>query len=68
MCLLGGWFSYLGPMMGAAVIVLLRTYVSGITVYWALVLGVIMMLVIFFLPNGVLGYVDEIMRKKARNT
>lgn len=68
MCLLGGWFSYLGPMMGAAAIVLLRTYVSGITVYWALVLGVIMMLVIFFLPNGVLGYVDEIMRKKARNT
>ncbi len=68
MCLLGGWFSYLGPMMGAAVIVLLRTYVSGITVYWALVLGVIMMLVIFFLPNGILGYVDELMKKKVRNT
>jgi len=68
MCLLGGWFSYFGPMMGAAVIVLLRTYVSGITVYWALVLGVIMMLVIFFLPNGILGYVDELMKKKVRNT
>ena len=67
MCLLGGWFSYMGPMVGAAAIVLLRTYVSGITVYWALVLGVIMMLVIFFLPNGFLGYFDEIMRKKTRN-
>jgi len=65
MCLLGGWFSFLGPMVGAAVIVLLRTYVSGITDYWALVLGVIMMLVIFFLPNGVLGYLDRFMKKKA---
>lgn len=68
MCLLGGWLSYLGPMVGAAVIVLLRTYVSGITGYWALVLGVIMMAVIFFLPNGVLGYVDRFVKKKARNT
>ena len=68
MCLLGGWLSFLGPMLGAAVIVLLRTYVSGITVYWALVLGVIMMLVIFFLPNGVLGYVDTLMGKRVRNT
>lgn len=67
MCLLGGWLSYLGPMVGAAVIVLLRTYVSGITGYWALVLGVIMMAVIFFLPNGVLGYLDRFVKKKARN-
>ncbi len=66
MCLLGGWLSYLGPMVGAAVIVLLRTYISGITVYWALVLGLIMMFVIFFLPNGVLGYLDCFLKKKAR--
>lgn len=64
MCLLGGWFSFLGPMVGAAAIVLLRTYISGITVYWALVLGIIMMLVIFFLPNGVLGYLDRFLKKK----
>jgi branched-chain amino acid transport system permease protein len=66
MCLLGGWLSFFGPMVGTAVIVLLRTYVSGITVYWALVLGIIMMLVIFFLPNGVLGYLDRFLKKKAR--
>jgi len=59
MCLLGGWFTFLGPMLGAAAIVALRTFVSGYTDYWALVLGVIMMLVIFFLPNGILGYVEE---------
>ena len=59
MCLLGGWFTFLGPMLGAAVIVALRTFVSIYTDYWALVLGIIMMLVIFFLPNGILGYFEE---------
>lgn len=59
MCLLGGWFTFLGPMLGAAIIIMLRTFVSTFTVYWSLVLGILMMLVIFFLPNGVLGYIEE---------
>jgi branched-chain amino acid transport system permease protein len=63
MCLLGGWFTFLGPMLGAAVIVALRTFVSTYTVYWALVLGILMMLVIFFLPNGILGFVEEKLKK-----
>ncbi len=66
MCLLGGWFTFLGPMLGAAVIVALRTFVSTYTDYWALVLGIIMMLVIFFLPNGILGYVEEKFKKGFR--
>lgn len=66
MCLLGGWFSFLGPMLGAAVIVALRTFVSTYTGYWALVLGIIMMLVIFFLPNGILGYVEEKIKRGFR--
>jgi branched-chain amino acid transport system permease protein len=60
MALLGGWYTFLGPMLGAAIIVLLRTFVSTITDYWALVLGVVLLLVILFLPEGVLGKVFEI--------
>jgi len=56
MCLLGGWLTFMGPMLGAALIVALRTLVSTYTVYWALVLGILMVLVIFFLPEGVLGW------------
>ncbi len=63
MCLLGGWFTFLGPMLGAAIIIMLRTFVSTYTTYWALVLGVLMMFVIFFLPNGVLGYIEEKIKK-----
>jgi branched-chain amino acid transport system permease protein len=63
MCLLGGWFTFLGPMLGAALIVLIRTFVSTVTDYWALVLGIICVLVIFFLPSGVLGYINERTKK-----
>lgn len=63
MCLLGGWFSFLGPMLGAAIIIALRTFVSTFTSYWTLVLGILMIFVIFFLPNGVLGYIEEKLKK-----
>jgi len=55
MCLLGGWFIFLGPMLGAAIMVSLRTFVGIYTEYWTLVLGIVLMLLIFFLPEGALG-------------
>lgn len=66
MCLLGGWFTFLGPMLGAAVIVIVRTFVSTYTVYWALVLGIIFMIVIFFLPNGILGLLQEMFQRRTK--
>ena len=56
MCLLGGWFVFAGPLLGAAIIVILRTFVGIYTEYWTMVLGVVLMLIIFFLPEGVLGF------------
>ncbi len=55
MCLLGGWFIFLGPSLGAAIIIGLRTFVGIYTEYWTLILGIVLMLLIFFLPEGVLG-------------
>ncbi|MBD3306572.1 branched-chain amino acid ABC transporter permease [candidate division KSB3 bacterium] len=57
MCLLGGWFTFAGPMVGAAIIVSLRTFVGAYTEYWTLILGVLLILLIFFLPEGVMGYI-----------
>jgi branched-chain amino acid transport system permease protein len=59
MCLLGGWFTFAGPMVGAAIMVALRTFVGIYTEYWTLILGVILILLIFFLPEGVMGYFLE---------
>ena len=59
MCLLGGWFTFAGPILGAAIMVSLRTFVGIYTEYWTLILGVILILIIFFLPEGVMGYFLE---------
>jgi branched-chain amino acid transport system permease protein len=56
MCLLGGWYTFAGPMLGAAIIVSLRTFVGTYTEYWTLILGAILILLIFFLPDGIMGY------------
>jgi branched-chain amino acid transport system permease protein len=64
MCLLGGWFTFWGPMLGAAIIVTLRTVVGVYTEYWTSVLAVVLMLLIFYLPQGVLGYFEEIFQIK----
>jgi len=55
MCLLGGWFTFFGPMLGAAIMVSLRTFVGSYTDYWTLILGVVLILLIFFLPDGIMG-------------
>ena len=55
MCLLGGWFIFMGPALGASIIIVLRTFVGIYTEYWTLILGIVLMLLIFFLPEGVLG-------------
>ena len=62
MCLLGGWFVFMGPALGAAIIISLRTFVGIYTEYWTLILGIVLMLLIFFLPEGVLGL---FLRKRA---
>ena len=56
MCLLGGMYTFFGPLAGASILVLLRVFVSVYTQYWSLLLGAILTLVIIFLPDGVLGY------------
>jgi len=59
MCLLGGWFTFAGPILGAAIMVSLRTFVGAYTEYWTLILGIILIFLIFFLPEGVWGFFME---------
>ena len=56
MCLLGGWFSFLGPMFGAATMLCMRTFAGMYTEYWTMILGILLMVLIFFLPEGVFGF------------
>lgn len=59
MCLLGGWFTFAGPILGAGIMVCLRTFIGTYTEYWTLIAGVILILLIFFLPEGIMGFLIE---------
>jgi branched-chain amino acid transport system permease protein len=64
MCLLGGMFTFAGPLLGAAIVVSLRTFVGTYTEYWTFVLGVILILLIFFLPEGVVSLFSKFYKAK----
>lgn len=53
--ILGGMFYFLGPLIGAAVLILLQTLVTSVTLYWPLILGIIICGVVLLMPEGVLG-------------
>jgi branched-chain amino acid transport system permease protein len=55
MTVLGGFRSFTGPIVGAVVFNYLKTYAVGYTVYWQLLLGVILVVLVLSLPTGIVG-------------
>ncbi len=55
MAIIGGRGTLLGPFLGAAVIVIVGQLISGYTQHWPMVLGGLYVLVVLYLPNGLLG-------------
>jgi branched-chain amino acid transport system permease protein len=55
MAVLGGIQSFLGPVVGAAVYVLLEVVISGKTEYWPLAMGAIIVVLVLLLPDGLVG-------------
>jgi branched-chain amino acid transport system permease protein len=55
MAVLGGMRSFWGPLVGAAVFVVLQDYVSSHTQNWMSFIGLFFVLVVLFFPRGVLG-------------
>jgi len=61
MAVLGGMRSFWGPLIGAAIFIVLQDYVSSVTQNWMSFIGLFFVLVVLFFPRGVLG----IIRRKA---
>ncbi len=55
MAVLGGMRSFWGPLIGAAIFVVLQDYVSSLTDNWMSFIGLFFVLVVLFFPRGVLG-------------
>jgi len=57
MAVLGGMRSFWGPLIGAAIFVVLQDYVSSHTENWMSFIGLFFVLIVLFFPRGVLGMV-----------
>jgi branched-chain amino acid transport system permease protein len=55
MTVMGGMRAFWGPLVGAAMFVVLQDYISSMTVNWMSFVGLIFMLVVLFFPRGLLG-------------
>ncbi|EFI50728.1 branched-chain amino acid ABC transporter permease [Afipia sp. 1NLS2] len=55
MAVLGGMRSFWGPMIGAAIFVVLQDYLSSQTENWMSFVGLFFVLIVLFFPRGVLG-------------
>jgi branched-chain amino acid transport system permease protein len=59
MTLIGGAGSFVGPMLGSVIYTFLQAVVKLYTVYWPLTIGTIILLIVLFLPGGVLGLLER---------
>ena len=57
MCVLGGIRVFWGPLLGAAVYVVLQDWISSHTVNWMFFVGLIFVVVVMFFPRGLLGII-----------
>ena len=55
MAVLGGMRSFWGPLVGAAIFVVLQDYLSSETQNWMSFIGLFFVLIVLFFPRGVLG-------------
>jgi branched-chain amino acid transport system permease protein len=68
MTVLGGFRTFVGPIIGAIAFTYLKTYAVGFTVYWQLLLGTVLVVLVLALPTGIMGAVERVAAKlkKAR--
>ena len=58
MTLIGGAGFFAGPMVGSVIYTALNAYVTRFTIYWPLTIGIIILVLVLFVPGGVLSVLD----------
>ena len=59
MAVLGGMRVFWGPLIGAAIFVVLQDYISSETANWMSFIGLFFVLVVLFFPRGILGLIHR---------
>ena len=60
MVVLGGMGSVVGPVFGAVALLVLEEVLSGITEYWQIILGPLLLLVVLFARGGIDGLLGKV--------
>ena len=60
MVVLGGMGSSFGPLLGAVALLVLEELLSGVTEYWQIILGPLLLLVVLFARGGIDGLLGKV--------
>lgn len=61
--LIGGLNSFVGPTIGAIIFVLLRDWVTRRFVFWGLILGIVLLVIILRMPGGTVEAVQRLVAR-----
>ena len=64
MTLIGGKGTLIGPILGAAFIHILKDVIGSYTEYWMIILGLIFVLFVLLVPEGIVGLLKSIVSRK----
>ncbi len=67
MAVLGGFRTFWGPIVGAFVYNYLEVWAVSATVYWQLVLGVILVALVLTMPTGLVGTAGQLLARLRRS-
>lgn len=62
--ILGGPSLFFGPILGMFVMTFFHAWVLGFTIFWAAIMGVLILVIIFFLPGGMLGFAGKKLKER----
>ena len=67
MVIIGGVASFMGPLVGTLVFVILEEALSAITVYWHLIFGIMLVALVLFGKGGIHGWLCLLDRKRSEH-
>ena len=59
MTLVGGIYTFFGPTVGAAIYTILHTYIASKTEHWLFYFGLLLLIIVLLLPEGILGSLQK---------
>ena len=62
--ILGGPTTFFGPVLGMFIMTFVHAYVLGFTHFWPVIMGTMILIIIFLLPGGILGFAQEKLKER----